>query len=179
MGGKEAGVVGLPYWAREWIFNVEGGLVDDPDDPGDLTKYGISKRDYPAIDVANLTREEASRIYDRDYYCRVRGPEMPPQIALAVFDSAVHQGPGQAVRLLQFALDAHVDGEVGPETLMAVRSHVAREGVPGLLVEFLSRRADHYADLTHQKLPLRKFQRGWFRRLFLLQAQCLGLSEVA
>lgn len=169
----------LPYWARDWILRAEGGYVNDPNDPGGETKYGISKQSYPNVDVANLTADEAARIYDRDYFARVRGGEMPPQLALAVFDSAVNQGAAQAVRLLQLTLGVHVDGEIGPETLAAIRRHVANDGVPPVLADYMSRRTEHYAELACQKLPLRKFQRGWFKRLFLLQAECLGLSEVS
>ena len=41
--------------AFELVIGHEGGLVDHPADPGGLTKYGISKRAYPNLDIRNLT----------------------------------------------------------------------------------------------------------------------------
>ena len=41
------------------VLAHEGGYVNDPDDPGGETKYGISKKAYPKIDIKNLTKEEA------------------------------------------------------------------------------------------------------------------------
>ena len=45
------------------VITNEGGYVNDPDDPGGETKYGISKRSYPALDIKNLTVEQATAIY--------------------------------------------------------------------------------------------------------------------
>jgi lysozyme family protein len=160
----------LPAWARDWIFGAEGGLSNDSADPGGLTKYGISQRAYPQLDIANLTQDDAARIYDRDYFQAVRSGEMPPPIALAVFDSAVNQSVKTAGRLLQESLGVRDDGEIGPQTIQALRARLNANGHAELLADFLSRRALHYATLCKPR-----FERGWFRRLFLLQAVCLEL----
>jgi len=41
------------------VLRREGGakLTKDPDDPGGVTKYGISKRSNPDVDVENLTED--------------------------------------------------------------------------------------------------------------------------
>jgi Putative secretion activating protein len=168
----------LAPWARDWILASEGGLVNDPQDPGGLTKFGISQRAYPALDIANLTEDDAARIYARDYWDVVQAgaDAMPAKLGLAVFDSAVNQGPGAAVRLLQAALRVHVDGEIGAETLGALRRVVTPAEIRELLADFLSRRAERYADNARLAMSLRKFERGWFKRLFLLQAACLDLE---
>lgn len=51
-----------------FVLSVEGGLVNNPADPGGLTKYGISQRSYPDLDIRNLSIEDAKEIYFRDYW---------------------------------------------------------------------------------------------------------------
>lgn len=154
--------------AVAWVIEREGGgtVTDDPDDPGGLTRWGISKRAFPHTDIRNLSREEAEDIYLRKYWLVCKCDAFPPPVAVALFDSAVNQGPGKAVRLLQRALGVEDDGAIGDDTLSA-----AMRAVPGeLLVQYLSRRAVDYARLDP------KFHRGWFVRLFELQRFAWSLA---
>ena len=50
------------------ILKHEGGYVNDPDDLGGETKYGISKRSFPSIDIKNLTKSEAIELYRQNYF---------------------------------------------------------------------------------------------------------------
>ena len=52
----------------EITLHHEGGYVNDPDDLGGETNFGIAKRFYPDVDIKNLTKDEASDIYRRDYW---------------------------------------------------------------------------------------------------------------
>lgn len=145
------------------VLDLEGGYVNDPADPGGETNFGISKRAYPDVDIAALTRDDAARIYYRDYWRPLRCGDLPADIALAVFDAAVNQGPSAAARMLQASAGAAVDGAIGPATLSAVRrawSADRRE----LLADYLSRRAARYATSP----AFERFGRGWMRRLFLV-----------
>lgn len=99
------------------------GLVDNPKDPGGLTKYGISQRAYPGLDIRNLSRADAVAIYRRDYWTAAHGDDLPWPLCLFVFDHAINAGPGQAIRLLQRALGTvQVDGVWGAATFSAVQS---------------------------------------------------------
>lgn len=98
------------------ILKHEGGYVNDQRDPGGETKYGISKRAYPSLDIAGLTEQQARDIYARDYWAACKCSELPPAVALCVFDAAVNQGAGFARKALQEAVGAKVDGVVGPMT---------------------------------------------------------------
>jgi hypothetical protein len=54
--------------AVAFVLRHEGGYVNDPRDPGGETKYGISKRAYPRLDIKGLTEADAKEIYRRDYW---------------------------------------------------------------------------------------------------------------
>lgn len=101
------------------ILKHEGGAIitNDARDSGGLTRYGISQKAYPALDIANLTESQAREIYARDYWTACKCQELPPALALCVFDAAVNQGPVYARRTLQQVLRVPVDGKIGPVTL--------------------------------------------------------------
>ena len=54
------------------IFAHEGGYVNDQKDSGGETKYGISKRSYPNLDIKNLTKKQATDIYKVDFYNKMK-----------------------------------------------------------------------------------------------------------
>jgi lysozyme family protein len=152
--------------AFQWILSVEGGYSNDTDDPGGETRWGISKRAYPHLDIAFLTKEDAKRLYLRDYWNVCHCDELQQQVALALFDSAVNQGPNKAIRLLQRALGVDADGVVGPDTIAA-----ANRTLPGdALIQYLSHRALEYSRGQE------KYRRGWFVRLFRLQRATWNLT---
>ena len=49
--------------AVEVIIRLEGGYVNDIFDVGGETKFGISKRSYPNLDIPSITEDDAKRIY--------------------------------------------------------------------------------------------------------------------
>lgn len=145
--------------ALRWIFESEGGYVNHPNDPGGETKYGISKKSYPHLDIRNLTKEEAREIYIRDFWKKIRGDEISAPLNICVFDMAVNSGVDRAVRLLQSQIGAAEDGIVGPETLKYVKilDYDWRN--------FLWCRLDYYNNLKQAKY----FLRGWNNRLIKLR----------
>ena len=82
--------------AFELIVGIEGSLTNDPQDPGGLTKYGISQRSHPDLDIANLTLDQAKALYRAEYWDVCACDLLPWERALCVFDTAVNQGPGAA-----------------------------------------------------------------------------------
>lgn len=144
--------------AVELVLRHEGGYVNDPDDRGGQTKYGISARAYPKLDIKALTRDQAVEIYRADYWERHGFHRLEhPVLAAKVFDVAVTVGPGRAVRWLQKAAGAPQDGLIGPVTASAVN---LAEPV-AIMGRFLGQAAKHYLALAQPK-----FQPGWIRRLF-------------
>lgn len=143
--------------AFEVLIGHEGGYVNDPRDPGGETKYGISKRAYPALDIADLNIDDAKAIYKRDYWDRAHCDELPPEVAFQVFDTAVNSGIGQSIRFLQRAVGVADDGRVGPLTLNAVR----RLDAEVVVARFNGQRLDFMTRLSTWDV----FGKGWARRV--------------
>lgn len=155
--------------AISFVLEHEGGLTNDPDDPGGITKYGISKKSYPNVDIFNLTREGAEEIYRRDYWNKCRCDDLPPECAIATFDCAVNQGPETAIYLLQKALGVKQDGIIGRITLKAAES-----ATPRMLRVLLAERLASYARLMAAKPKLLVFATNWSFRVLSL-ARLLGV----
>lgn len=144
--------------AFEHIIGLEGGYVDDPRDPGGETKYGISKRAYPDVDIKALTLDQAKGIYHRDYWDAVKADQLPWPLSAYVFDSAVNQGVSVAILLLQKTLNVKADGILGQQTLGAVRKHDQQE----LASLYMAQRALRYTGTRN----FDRFGLGWMKRLF-------------
>lgn len=88
------------------VVGEEGGYVNDPADPGGETKFGISKREYPNLDIGQLTLEQAQAIYQRDYWAALNCDSHPWEMALVLFDCGVNQGVSAAKGILASAQTA-------------------------------------------------------------------------
>jgi lysozyme family protein len=144
------------------IVGFEGGLVNNADDPGGITKFGISKRSYPKLDIANLTVAQAQAIYYKDYWIPSNAGHLPNQLDLYVFDAAVNQGVREAIIMLQAAAGmspAQQDGVAGPLTLLA-GGKVAPQ-------RYLAERIMRYA-VSPQ---FHQFGIGWIMRMFNLTSR--------
>lgn len=143
--------------AVEILLKHEGGYVNHPRDPGGETNFGISKRSYPALNIAALTREGAIEIYRRDFWELLRIGELPDILRLTFFDSAVNQGPFGAVGMLQAVVGERVDGVMGPITLRR-----ANELDPVAVArKFNTFRFNRYV----QSKGFPNFGTGWLKRL--------------
>jgi lysozyme family protein len=167
----------------EEIVRREGGFVNDPDDPGGATNFGVTihtlRRLRPGEkvgvdEVRRLTREEAIEIYLEHYFKGPRIAELPEPLWPTVFDMQVNAG-ANAVRILQrllrdMGLEVAVDGLIGPQTIGA--AHQAMEMAPAHLVDAYGiARRDYYYALADRRPASRKFARrrdggkgGWITR---------------
>lgn len=124
--------------ALTFTLSHEGGYVNIPSDPGGETKWGISKRAHPTVDIRNLTEADAAQIYYDEYWVPsgCDGLDLPLQVA--VFDTAVNCGVGRAKAWLKNFPDPHI---------------------------FLQARRTHYYALVDNNEDMRKFLNGWLNRL--------------
>jgi lysozyme family protein len=144
----------------ELILALEGEFSRHPQDGGGLTRWGISQRAYPQLDLDALTRAGAIAIYRRDYWARVLGDDLPPALALVLFDWAVHAGVGTAVQRLQRLVGATQDGKLGRRTLAAA----LRFEPATLVLALLHQRGRELVELAEKPGQV-VFAVGWIARL--------------
>ena len=157
--------------AIEKIRKYEGGYVDSPHDFGGETNHGISKRQYPELDIKALTWEDARAIYRRDYWDRLRLSEVRDQaVADELMDIAVNQGTPYAVVSVQHMLNLLVPGEpslkedglMGPKTMDAVNQYQ----FPRTLVKALNgMQFLRYARICEENSDQEYNFRGWLERV--------------
>jgi lysozyme family protein len=141
--------------AFDRLIGHEGGYVNDPNDPGGETNWGISKRSYPQLDIRNLTREDAKVIYRRDFWLQVRGLE--DSVLFQLFDFAVNSGIGNAIRGIQRAVDVADDGYWGPHS----QSAAATVSESDLLMRLIAERLRFMRKLKNFKYH----GGGWVERM--------------
>lgn len=164
------------------VVSHEGAYSDDPRDRGNWThgkvgegelkgtKFGISAWAYPALDIKNLTLDDARAIYHRDYWGRILGDHLPYALALATFDAAVNCGQLVGAGFLQAGLRVRVDGAIGPITLAAAN----KADIRAVLIEMMAQRAEY-----NRRAPTVAIHGlGWSRRLFALTLQAIALNEM-
>ena len=139
------------------LLHYEGGYVNNPSDPGGETNMGISKRAYPSLDIKNLTKELACQIYQRDYWNRVCGDQLPSGLDMVVFDSAVNSGVHEAIIWLQEVLGVTADGVIGNQTLNALQG----KDISTLIDKYIALRLAYDKSLS----TWNKFGTGWSNRL--------------
>jgi len=146
----------------EKVLGHEGGYVNDPDDAGGETNWGISKRAFPQTDIKNLTREGAIELYYKFYWEQYKVDLLPITLQGIYFDMTVNHGGRRAVKILQQSANSRnrkqieVDGFIGKNTLSAMT------GVE--LERVVSFRCLFYAKIVLKKSTQEKFWFGWFRR---------------
>lgn len=153
------------------VLEMEGGFTNDPHDPGGPTNLGITLGVFAAwrkvaltsdnraelvSDLKAIDRATVREIYLSRYWDAASCDELPAPLAFMQFDAAVNHGVGTAMRFLQEAVDAGVDGEIGPET----RAAVAAAEITQTLETYVAIRKRRYRALPH----FWRFGRGWLRR---------------
>jgi lysozyme family protein len=155
----------------ETVFKWEGGFVNNPFDNGGPTNMGITHTalaqwrgvaGVTVADVRNLTKQEATDIFRSRYWGPIKGESLPAPLDLIVMDGAVNHGVENMSRMLQKAVGAEQDGEIGDITIAAVRAATTTEqALLDLAIEVAELRKSRYVnheDALH-------FLPGWRNRL--------------
>ncbi len=159
------------------ILHHEGGFSNHKLDPGGATMLGVTKRVWEewtrkpvTIDtMRGLTVAKVAPLYRARYWDAVQGDNLPPALALAVFDFAVNAGPGRAIKLLQGIVNASRDGAMGPATLKATQAFASMHGLTELVRRYMNARRDYY----RARETFETFGRGWLRRCDAVESECL------
>ncbi|HKL06857.1 MAG TPA: holin-associated N-acetylmuramidase [Roseovarius sp.] len=191
----------IPDIAKQ-IIAREGGFVNDPDDPGGATKYGVTIHtmrrlgldldrdgDVDVGDVRRLSRADAQAIFIEHYFHRPQIDALPVALQASVFDMYVNAG-ANAVKILQRLLNdmgqaVAVDGVIGPQTIAAVQAAV-RAAPDHIADAYGIARRNYYLALADRRPASRKFARtrnggkgGWIRRAEEFIAPRYHLSDKA
>ena len=147
--------------AFDRLIGHEGGYVNDPNDPGGETNWGISKRAYPNLIIKELTREQAKEIYRRDFWERINADRLVARgydgVAFQLMDFAINSGIETAVRYLQRASGVADDGHWGPVSQLAIENLSESDLIMRLNAERL--------DLMTRLKNWPNHGRGWARRI--------------
>lgn len=164
------------------ILPVEGGFVDDPQDSGGATRWGVTERlareygykgamhEYPKSDAERVYRLEFWERHQLDDIAEISG-----DIAVELFEQIINGSPGgmHLQRILNAANngggvypDLRVDGRIGPATVRALFSFIrARktEGEKVLLAGLNACQAVYYLELAERRPKDERFFYGWLR----------------
>lgn len=169
--------------AREGCDLAKGdtGYVDNPNDPGGATNYGITQGTYsaylaslglPSHPVRDITPAEVAAIYRRNYWHDSKADTVAsagkPLLALAHFDAAVNLGLGQAAKCLQRAVGVTDDGVIGSHTLAAVLACDEGAALDAYLVD----RARVYRAIVERRPASVEFLPGWLARVRWVAREC-------
>ncbi len=164
-----------PEFLRAWayLFENEKGYVNDPDDGGGPTKYGITigtlsvwrRTSVTAQDVENLTVEEAQEIYQTRYWELLACDRLPWSRAVCIFDSGVLYGTLIAAKLAQETANLYgasliVDGVLGPVSAAAIAAIDERTFILGYYQSIVAR----VEALVAAKPVKSKYRKGWLAR---------------
>ncbi len=169
------------------IVGREGGYVNDPDDPGGATNYGVTIHtmrrlgldldgdgQVTAKDVKRLDPAQAVEIFLEHYFKKPGISGLPKSVQASVFDMYVNAG-SNAVKILQrmvseMGFDCTADGVIGPRTRAAVQQ--AFEAAPDHIVNaYAIERRNYYFSIADKRPASRKYARtrrggkgGWIKR---------------
>ena len=173
------------------VLDLEGGFVNDPDDPGGMTYRGIARRYFPdwtGWSVITAQRQAGGQINDRilddlvgrfyrvNFWDRFQGDQIKDQaLADELLDQAVNLGVHRAVEHLQRALNAlndqgarwpdmARDGKLGPKTLAAIEAARTYGIARHLVTAIKSQQGVYYLERMEARAINEKYV-GWFARV--------------
>jgi hypothetical protein len=154
------------------INDIEGGatLVRDS---GGLTKFGISAKAYPDLDIAALTFDQAVAIYWKDFFLAAHLDELPVAVRMSVLNAEINVGRKTGVIMLQRALRAVGlvavdDGVLGELSIDAIKTACELGRSFAVVAAFRSECAGHYRLIAQARPDEAKYLKGWLNRAYSL-----------
>ena len=154
-----------------FVLREEGGYVNDPRDPGGETKFGISKRAHPDLDIAALTEAHARALYTAGEWRALACGALPEGLDLVAVDAGVNSGITRSACWLQAALRVTSDGRIGPVTLAAAQ---AQPSLP-VIAAACAVRMSFLGGLR----TFATFGRGWSARVARVEARATAMAVSA
>lgn len=171
--------------ALSFILENEGGLVENPADPGGITNCGISLRFLrqipedriraygiftPVTDqtIRDLVAEQVGRIYKGEFWDQARFGELLEQYECNyIFDMGINYGLAQGIKLAQraascgeFGVPLVEDGILGDHTLHQINTFYR------IKASLIGVRLGYIHQLVATNPRNKEFQDGWIRRAY-------------
>ena len=184
------------------IVAREGGFVNDPDDPGGATNFGVTIHTMRRLgidlnrdgvvdqrDLRSLSQSDAVDIFIQHYFHAPLIGGLPDALHPSVFDMYVNAG-NNAVKILQRLLrsmgyDVVVDGVLGAQSHAAAQDAYAKAPQEFVDAYGVARR-NYYFMLADRRPASRKYARtraggkgGWIKRAEEFIAPKYHLSQSA
>lgn len=149
------------------MFKLEGGKTDEKTDRGGRTNLGITQREFdawnkknnlPLKDVFNIDRQTASQIFKEGYWNIIKGDELPVNVAKAMMNMALLDGPQDSIKFTQKILGLKPDGLMGPMTIQQIWAK-SKNGDFDLAQKIINRQIDRYKN-DEQAV----YRDGWVNR---------------
>lgn len=143
-----------------------GGYTNDPKDAGGETKWGISKRAHPQLNIKALTYSQAVDTYKTQYWNDLYDYILSDMLAFKLFDLGILVGPKKAIKTLQSCViesgyTIAVDGNFGVISLTAI-NNLKQE----LLYDsYIAAIEKYFRRIVFLKPWNKRFLTGWLRRL--------------
>jgi hypothetical protein len=170
------------------VFAHEGGYQNSKKDGGNWssgkvgkghmcggTKYGIACAYNPGVDVRNLTKDGAARIYERNQCAELNFPALKGQkLPNLMLDMAVNMGTGTAIKLVEKTVnmlngiegDIPLRSELSPPFIEWINAYTADKTQRSLFYSMLIRVAiDRYTDIVQSNPKQAQWLLGWIIRV--------------
>lgn len=157
----------------DWVIEKHESheFTDRKNDRGGATKWGITLRlfsaymgrEMPVEALKEMPRAMAIDILHSEFCFKPKLSALHDErVKLCAVDFAIHSGPVQAVRSLQYAADmaAPHDGVLGPQTQAALNVHDGAQ----IHRKMLAYRLRFLSDLVKRD-PTQADHRGWWNRI--------------
>jgi lysozyme family protein len=137
------------------------GYVNDPDDRGGETKFGVARNANPDLNITRLTWDQAKAVYYVRYWLAGKCEQLPGRVAVLHFDGCVNHGIKRANMFLQRAAGVSPDGIVGPVTIAKVK----QLNPITLCQSICNQREQFYRQIVQNNSSQAKYLNGWLRRI--------------
>jgi lysozyme family protein len=163
----------MSYFNEAFTHTIgfEGGYVNDPEDPGKQTKFGISKKSHPQVDIERLTLDGAKVIYKEQYWNPMfLDSILSRSLACKIFDICVNIGIQRTLIILSNAI-SFSRNKIPQDSAYA--SRFSAEGViesmksvdeQKLIRALCGEQYSYYKWVISRNPTLVKFYNGWIKR---------------
>jgi lysozyme family protein len=155
--------------AFAYLMQNEGGYVDNPNDTGGKTKFGITEGIYSFYldrrasedDMMSITKDIAQAVYKKFFWDPLKLDEVVSDgVATAIFDQVVNRGQSSVSRDVQRLIGVKTDGIVGHLTIMAINEQDPKE----FIINFSRVTAFAYKSIAANNPSKQEFLTGWINR---------------